>query len=186
MPGEDALSVFMRRYQQGDGDALAELYRTTAGRLIPYLFSMVRDRALAEDLLQETFLRVHKVRHTYTYGRPVLPWLYAIARHVAQDAARSRRRRAEVGDGETLLRQLPALESRRDEGHPDLWRALEQLPASWKEPLLLTKASGLSVREAASVLGISEGAVKVRVHRAVRAVRRALGQSTRERWESME
>ena len=178
MPGEDALSALMRRYQQGDGDALADFYRATAVRLIQYLFSMVRDRTLAEDLLQETFLRIHKVRHTYTCGRPVVPWLYAIARHVALDALRSRRRRAEIEDGEALLGQLPAPGSRRDAGRPDLWRALEQLPASWKEPFLLTKASGLSVREAASVLGISEGALKVRIHRAMRAVRRALGEST--------
>ena len=101
-PG-DRLSGLMKRYQDGDGSVLAEIYRDIAPGLLNYLFRWCGDRALSEDILQEVFLKVHKVRHTYGPGRPVKPWLYAIARHVAIDAFRKRERRREVAYEETTM-----------------------------------------------------------------------------------
>lgn len=175
-PG-DRLSGLMKRYQDGDGSVLAEIYRDIAPGLLNYLFRWCGDRALSEDILQEVFLKVHKVRHTYGPGRPVKPWLYAIARHVAIDAFRKRERRREVAYEETTMDKA---ESQPNAGLPashgldEIEQALDSLPEGQREALILTKVTGLSVREAAQVLGTTEGALKVKVHRAVRAVRRRL------------
>jgi RNA polymerase sigma-70 factor (ECF subfamily) len=163
------LAGLMVRYQAGDADALAELYRATAQGMINFVYGLTGDRALSEDVLQEVFLRVHRVRHTYTPGRPMRPWLYGIARHVAIDVLRKRGRELLVGD-ETLQQKVAppagaALEM------ADLEAALAGLPKTQREAFLMTKVSGLSVREAAAALGASEGAVKVGVHRAVKALR---------------
>ncbi len=174
MQAEDRLSEWMGRYQRGDGEVLAELYREVAPGMLNYIYRFVRDRALAEDLLQEVFLRIHKVRHTYRPDSPARPWVFAIARYVAIDALRKRGRRREVAYQNGLIntRSPDALEqTERSESMEQVERALDGLPGGQREAFVLTKVAGLSVQEASAVLGISEGAVKVRVHRALGAMR---------------
>lgn len=166
------LAGLMVRYQAGDADALAELYRAAAQGMINFVYGLTGDRVLSEDVLQEVFLRVHRVRHTYTPGRPVRPWLYGIARHVAIDVLRRRGRELPVGDETLRERAVPAAGAALELA--DLEAALAELPSKQREAFLMTKVSGLSVREAAAALGASEGAVKVGVHRAVKALRRFL------------
>src|SRR5262245_56447614 len=72
----------MQGYLGGRIDAFDGLYDALAGRLRGYLLSLCRDAALADDLLQETFVQMHRSRRTYEPGRPVTPWVFAIARHV--------------------------------------------------------------------------------------------------------
>jgi RNA polymerase sigma-70 factor (ECF subfamily) len=163
------LTGLMARYQAGEGDALAGLYRATAQGMINFVYGLIGDRALSEDVLQEVFLRVHRVRHTYTPGRPVRPWLYGIARHVAIDVLRKRGRELLVGDETLRERAVPAAGAALEMA--DLEAALAALPKTQREAFLMTKVSGLSVREAAAALGTTEGAVKVGVHRAVKALR---------------
>jgi len=177
MQAEDRLSEWMGRYQRGDGEVLAELYREVAPGMLNYLYRFVRDRALAEDLLQEVFLRVHRVRHTYRPDSPAKPWLFAIARYVAIDALRKRGRRREVAyeDGFIETASPDALEqTERSESMEQVERALDGLPGGQREAFVLTKVAGLSMQEASAVLGISEGAIKVRVHRALGAMRGVL------------
>jgi RNA polymerase sigma-70 factor (ECF subfamily) len=167
----------MERYQRGDGKVLAELYREVAPGMLNYLYRFVSDRALAEDLLQEVFLRVHKVRHTYRPESPAKPWLFAIARYVAIDTLRKKTRRREVAyeDGYASPANPDALDrAERSESMEQVDSALAELPQGQREAFILTKAAGLSVQEASAVLGISEGAVKVRVHRALGAIRNIL------------
>jgi RNA polymerase sigma-70 factor (ECF subfamily) len=175
MQAEDRLSEWMGRYQRGDGEVLAKLYREVAPGMMNYLYRFVRDRALAEDLLQEVFLRIHKVRHTYRPDSPAKPWFYAIARYVAIDALRKKTRRREVSyeEGYTDTPNRPdALDrTEQSESMEQVEHALAALPAGQSEAFVLTKVAGLSVQEASTVLGVSEGAVKVRVHRAVGAMR---------------
>jgi RNA polymerase sigma-70 factor (ECF subfamily) len=171
------LAGLMARYQAGDGNALAALYEATAQGMINFVYGLTGDRALSEDVLQEVFLRVHRVRHTYTPGRPVRPWLYGIARHVAIDALRKRRREVPVG-GETILRERAAPAPGAALEMADIEAALAGLPKTQREAFLMTKVSGLSVREAAAALGTTEGAVKVGVHRAVKALRSFLDQGS--------
>ncbi len=173
------ISELMRLYQQGEGDVLREIYRLVAPGMTNYLYRFCGDRALADDLLQEVFLRVHKVRHTFHPGRPVKPWLYSIARYVAIDELRKRGRRREA-PYEDGFGNVNGQRSREKESAADDWedveKALKQIPKAQKEALLLTKVAGLSVREAAAVMGATEGALKVKVHRAIRAVQRIMNQ----------
>ncbi len=176
MKDRSDLAGLMARYQAGEGDALAGLYAATAQGMINFVYGLTGDRALSEDVLQEVFLRVHRVRHTYTPGRPVRPWLYGIARHVAIDALRKRGRETPVGDERLRERAAPAPGAALEMA--DLEAALAGLPKAQREAFLMTKVSGLSVREAAAALGASEGAVKVGVHRAVKALRNFLDEGS--------
>ena len=75
----------MIRYQQGDSSAVAALVNRVSPQLHRFFLAQVLSRQYADDLLQETWLRIHQVRQTYRPGEPVLPWLYAIARHIRVD-----------------------------------------------------------------------------------------------------
>jgi RNA polymerase sigma-70 factor (ECF subfamily) len=177
MQVEDRLSEWMRRCQQGNGEVLNDLYREVAPGMLNYIYKLVHDRALAEDLLQEAFLRVHKVRHTYRPDSPARPWLYAIARYTAIDALRKKGRRHEVAFEDAFMNAAApeALDkTERSESLKEVERALEELPQGQREAFVLTKVAGLSVQEASAVLGISQGAIKVKVHRALREIRRLL------------
>ena len=178
----------MARYQDGDANAFRELYALVAPRLLGYLLKMARSRALADDLLQQTFLKVHRARGAYVRGADPLPWIYSIAHRTFIDEARKVKRAiVRVGDddvpevvagldGETVERRD---ESRVD---PELARAaldaLGQLPAQQREAVVLTKLDGKSVAEAAEIAGTTVGAMKVRAHRGYEALRKLLGGRT--------
>jgi RNA polymerase sigma-70 factor (ECF subfamily) len=80
---EERLIALMIGYQKGSMDDFEGLYAALKQPLLRYLWTFVRNAAAAEDLLQETFLQIHRARQTYTPPRPVRPWIYAITRHVA-------------------------------------------------------------------------------------------------------
>src|SRR6478735_8789356 len=86
------LETLLERYQQADAQATTELIRRLSPDLLRFFLAQETTRAEAEDLLQNTWLRIHKARHTYRAGAPVLPWVFAIARHVRVDDYRKRRR----------------------------------------------------------------------------------------------
>ena len=79
------LEMLMARYQAGDFAAATALIDRISPQLHRFFVAQFASRADADDLLQETWLRIHRVRHTYRPGEPVLPWFYAIARHVRVD-----------------------------------------------------------------------------------------------------
>src|SRR6202140_5977086 len=86
------LDRWMERYQQADPDAPATLVNALSPALLRFFKSQMASREQADDLLQETWLRIHRVRHTYRPGEPVLPWIYPIARRVRIDGYRRMRR----------------------------------------------------------------------------------------------
>ena len=173
----------MGRYADGDDRAFQELYRLIAERLRAFLLRQTRKPAVADDLLQETFFRMHRARGAFERGARVLPWCYAIARNVHIDYVRSGAVRKErpasddedIGalaesteaDGEQLVaaRELADLVD----------RTLAQLPPNQREAFILLRYEGLSVADAAAVLGATEGAVKLRAFHAYEALREALG-----------
>ncbi|MCP3959437.1 MAG: RNA polymerase sigma factor [bacterium] len=164
----DQLSQWMSAYQAGELDAFERLHGQLAPRLRRYLLSLTMSQPRADDLLQETFLQIHRSRHTYTPPRPVEPWAFGVARHVYLMDCRAwaRRRRLEADQGEELPElPVPAF----GEGFPDrnrLRRAVATLSDDQREPLLLHHVWGFSFREIAGMLGIQEVAAKVRAHRA--------------------
>lgn len=165
----------MEAYVDGSTPAFDELYRRIAPNLFAYLLRLTRNRERAEDLLQVTFGKVHRARESYLRGAPLLPWMLAIARRSFLDERRSASTRSEdlSSDG-----SLP--EPRVEEAGvpPDLSaaleRALDALPEAYREAIALTKISGLSISEAADVLGSTETAVKLRIHRGYTLLRKEL------------
>jgi len=170
----------MERYAAGDDAAFAAVYDALADRLHAYLRRHVRDLHGCDDLLQETFLRMHKARGTFLTGAAVLPWAFAIARRLVVDRARRDRRAPTDVDDDDPVALLPAgdrpehvVEAR--EAARRLARALARLPESQRTAFELLKQDGLTLAEAAAVLGVSVTAVKLRAHRAYESIRAALG-----------
>lgn len=174
----------MAKYQDGDAGAFRELYAAVAPRLLGYLVKMSRDQALAEDLLQQTFLKLHRARGAYVRGADPVPWIYAIAHRTFLDEARKGKRAiVRVGDEDVpeIVADLDGAtaERRDDRADPELARqaldALAQLPDPQREAVVLTKLDGKSVAEAAAIAGTTVGAMKVRAHRGYEALRKLLG-----------
>lgn len=160
------------------GDAAA--YRCFLDELSGYLRAFLRRRlpgapSDAEDVLQETLLAIHNNRHTWDQGQPLTPWLYAIARYKLADFARSRGRRdARLLPLDGMEDVLGSCADEPAEAQRDVARLLEQLPERHRLPILYVKLQGLSVREAAHRTGMSESAVKVGVHRGLKALAAAI------------
>jgi RNA polymerase sigma-70 factor, ECF subfamily len=176
----------MQRYCDGDAGAFRELYTLVAPRLLGYLLKMARDRAVADDLLQQTFLKVHRARAAYVRGADPLPWIYSIAHRTFIDHTRKHKRAVvRVGEGDELPEVAAAItgesDDRRDDGRADpeavaaALDALAELPAPQREAVVLTKLDGKSVAEAAEIAGTTVGAMKVRAHRGYEALRKVLG-----------
>src|SRR5258708_1809187 len=106
------LDRWMERYQQADPEAPAALVAALSPALLRFFRSQAASREQADDLLQDTWLRIHRVRHTYRPGEPVLPWIYAIARRVRVDGYRRSRR---ISIHETTMKVLPG---RAAQGEP--------------------------------------------------------------------
>jgi len=178
----DRADAAMERYSTGDDAAFAELYDAIAPRLLGFLRKATRDDVVAEDLLQQTLLQIHRERGTFLRGARVTPWAYAIARRLMIDGARRRRVEqrifADSRDDDDPMNYESAsdaaaadevLHARRMEGLVLL--RLESLPETQRTAYLLLQHEGLSLKVAAEVLGTSVNAVKLRAHRAYRALR---------------
>jgi RNA polymerase sigma-70 factor (ECF subfamily) len=155
----------MVRYQQADAAAVEELVTRLSPRLLRFLGWPQFNTSHAEDLLQDCWLRIHRARHTYRPSQPVLPWIFAIARHTRLDGYRKRRR---LEARETLVAEVPdhagvAAPAAPDE---DLLRMIEALPKSQQDVLLMLKVSGMTLEEVARATGSTVGSVKQKSHRA--------------------
>ena len=126
--------------------------------------SQCGSRPEAEDLLQDTWLQIHKARHKHRPGEPLLPWVYAIARHVRVDGYRRSQR---IRSREQTMSPLP-------EPSPvatpppalDFDALVAVLPASQREVVSMLKVSGMSLEEVARATASSVGSVKLKAHRA--------------------
>jgi RNA polymerase sigma-70 factor (ECF subfamily) len=178
-----ALDDAMNRYADGADDAFGELYDGLAPRLYGFLLRHVRDRSRAEDLLQQCFLQLHRARGQFARGAEVLPWAFAIARRLLIDGHRRGRREvfaSDVDPGEMVPEPAstePAADEwlRAREVARRVELALETVPPSQRAAFELIRLDGLSVAQAARVLGVSETATKLRAHRAYVAIRAAIG-----------
>jgi RNA polymerase sigma-70 factor (ECF subfamily) len=175
------LRNLMTLYQRADTAALEELIRRISPPLLRYFAwsSQGRSQAVrndAEDLLQDCWIRIHRARHTYRSTEPVMPWIYAIARHTRLDAYRKRRR---LEAREVLVAVLPeGLHQAAPETgtEADAFEHLvASLPDSQREVLAMLKVSGMSLEEVARATSSTVGAVKQKAHRAYATLRRALG-----------
>jgi len=184
-PRTAAGDAAMERYAAGDDAAFEALYDALAGRLYAYLRRHVPDPHGCDDLVQETFLRMHRARGTFMTGAPVLPWAFAIARRLVVDRGRRDRRAPSGMDDVDPEPASPVGATDRPEQVAEarevarrLAQALARLPASQRSAFELLKQDGLTLAEAAAVLGVTVTAVKLRAHRAYESIRAALGEDT--------
>ena len=162
------------------GDAGA--YHAFLRELAAHLRAFVRRRLArmadeVEDIVQESLIAVHNQRHTYDPAQPLTPWLHAIARYKLVDCLR-RRGDAPLG-GEAFDEAAAMLQSSDDraaEARRDIARLLELLPERQRLPIVHMKLEGRSVVETARLTGMSESAVKVGVHRGLKALAAKLRQ----------
>ena len=167
----------MIAYQSGSIEAFESLYKLLRPVLFQYLLYKTFNQPLSEDLLQESFLQLHRSRKTYLPGKPVLPWALAIARHVYLMELRSRRRREkhETVSDSFLPEAAVTREFDRIAERQTLRQALSRLSSDQREILLMHHGWGMSFGEIAGILGILRGTAKLRAHRAIKSLRKILG-----------
>ena len=169
---EDRLRGLLVRGLAGD----ATTYHLFLKELSAHLRAFLRGRLSrlpdeVEDLVQETLLAVHIQRHTYDAGQPLTAWIHAIARYKLVDLLRRRAGRDALNDPlDDELEVFSASDVEAGDARRDLAGLLEQLPDRQRLPIVHMKLEGLSVAETASRTGLSEAAVKVGVHRGLKAL----------------
>ena len=178
--GEGELPGLMVRYQRGEVAAIEELVQRLSPSLLRFLsFSQV-SVVEAEDLLQDCWLRIHRSRHTYRTPEPVLPWVFAIARHTRLDGYRRTRRRM---FREVLVANPPERRvdgpAENSAGGEEVLGLLGRLPESQREVILMLKVAGMSLEEVARATSSSVGAIKQKAHRAYAGLRRMLEKKER-------
>jgi RNA polymerase sigma-70 factor, ECF subfamily len=171
MHPDSNLEMLMARYQEGDFAAARALIDRVSPQLHRFFVAQFASREDADDLLQDTWLRIHRVRHTYRPGEPVLPWFYGIARHVRVDHYRKAIRTAARERGlEEISRVAATVPEERGQAD-DLQSLLATLSESQREVIEMLKVSGMSLEEVARATSSSVGSVKQKVHRAYKKLR---------------
>lgn len=167
------LGLWMERYQCADEAAPGLLIAALTPALLRYYRNHGATTDQAEDLLQEAWLRIHRVRHTYRPGAPVLPWIYAIARRARIDQYRRNRR---IVSHEITTERLPEPEivSAHPQHLPEFERLASVLPDAQREAITMLKVRGLSVEEVARTTSSTASAVKQKAYRAYRTLRTVL------------
>ena len=173
---EAEMAAWMRAAQEGDTAAYARLLTA----ITPIIRRMAAGRWTgseeAGDVVQDVLLSLHQVRHTYDPARPFMPWLMAIARNRLADVQRRQVRRAR---GEVAVEVLPETFSGGETKEPldrmadaeALGRAMAALPPRQREAVEMLRLKELSLKEASAASGMSISALKVSMHRAMKALR---------------
>ena len=164
----------MREYQAGRFEAFDEIYASAAPMLRRYLLSQVRDGAKADDLVQETFLQLHRARHTYDPAFSLMPWAMAIARHVWLMDCRTRSRRPRATDDVTEMELPVKAEAASLADRLEVRRALGQVAPARRDAVIQHHVLGFSFREIAERAGIAETAAKLRSSRGIAQLRSLL------------
>ena len=179
----DRLSSLMERYARGDDRVFEQLYQLLAPRLYRFCLRLASSVVEADDVFQETFLKLHRARATYVTGANPLYWAFAIARSVYLSRLRYWRRRpehlgaardvAEAGDLQ-VHDTTPEAEVAAQHMHDTLASELGRMSEKNRIAYVLLKEENLTAREAAAVLGTTVEVVKQRAHRAYQSLRVAL------------
>jgi RNA polymerase sigma-70 factor, ECF subfamily len=170
----------MERYVDGDPRAFDELYEAMRGPIISGLRRWLKTDHQVDDAFQITIMKLHTSRARYRRGAPVLPWVLTIARNVAVDQLRSRVAQEQALDPDQA-------EAIPDETGIDRWSeedereviaavhdAIDTLPKGVRDVVRLHKIEGKAMAEVAALLGIREGAARVRAHRGYKSLAKQL------------
>lgn len=169
---ESRLKALFVRGLDGDADAYRDFLQALTRHLRGFLRKRIpRYRDDVEDIVQEILLAVHNARHTYRQDEPLTAWLHAIARYKLMDYFRSRARRESLNDPlDDHADLLASIDDDPAEARHDIGKLLDHLPDKQRLPIVHMKLEGLSVTETARLTGLSESAVKVGVHRGLKAL----------------
>jgi len=173
-PGSDDAEL-LERIRRGDNEGAAELFERYAPALLRFTVRMLSDRASAEEVTQEVFLKVISRAHQYDGRAGVSSWLFAIAANACRDRRR-RDRRASVVPLESVAEprargeSVESMIASRQRRHA-VREALAELSEEQREALILARYHGMPYAEIARTLGISVGAVKTRIFRAVETLK---------------
>jgi RNA polymerase sigma-70 factor (ECF subfamily) len=164
----------------GDATAYHRFLKTLSEHLRAYFRKRLFSRPdEAEDLVQEALLAVHNQRHTYRSDQPLTAWVHAIARYKLVDLLRASATREALTDPlDDELEVFAASDTEAADAKRDLGNLLAELPDRQRLPIMHVKLEGLSVLEAAQLTGMSESAVKVGVHRGLKALAARIRGST--------
>jgi RNA polymerase sigma-70 factor (ECF subfamily) len=169
---ENRLKGLLARGLAGEAPAYHAFLKELSSHLRAFLrgrLSRLPDEV--EDLVQETLLAIHNQRHTYDAGQPLTAWVHAIARYKLIDLLRRRAGRDALTDPlDDELAVFATSDTEAADARRDLAKLLERLPERQRLPIVHMKLEGLSVTETARVTGMSEPAVKVGVHRGLKAL----------------
>jgi RNA polymerase sigma-70 factor (ECF subfamily) len=165
MAADGNLETLMAAYQGGDFGAATVLIEKLSPQLHRFFVSQLASRRDADDLLQETWLLIHKVRHTYRTGEPVMPWFYGIARHVRVDHYRRSSRIALHEEQVETPSDLPAPTDKTADPTTEMAELLAPLPESQREVIVMLKVEGMSLEEVARATSSTVGSVKQKAHR---------------------
>jgi RNA polymerase sigma factor (sigma-70 family) len=166
----------MAAYVRGDAGAFRELWDRHSPVLMRVMRAQLRKPEDAKDLVQQTFLQLHRSRSDFREGARLSPWLFTIAMNLKREYFRrsGRRPEAPLGDEEQSIPVAPRGQEQA-EARDELVFAMSRLPEEQREVIALHWLGGVPLPEVANLVGASLSAVKVRAHRGYAAMRRALG-----------
>ncbi len=184
IPSDEEL---MLAYGDGDEEAFTLLFKRFELRIFNYFLRHIGDRSLAEDLLQNTFLKVHRSRKSYRPSAAFATWVFTIASNLLKDAARLEKRRADIVELEEVRERIaggsslseplsvsrqqnPEVEVGEREIAGYIRQAVQALPFDQRDVIILAKYEGFKYEEIAEILNTTPGAVKVKAHRAMKTL----------------
>jgi RNA polymerase sigma-70 factor, ECF subfamily len=170
---DPSLRILMAEYQAGSADAFHRLHDALAADLKGYLTSLTHDPTRADDLVQETFLQMHRSRASHTPGEPVRPWVFAIARRVFLMYRRSAARRHHH-EQRSASTTPDSQFGRRVHARQQLESLLGRVSVEGRRVIVLHHLFGFSFREIGARLGMTPGAAKIRSSRALSRIRALL------------
>ncbi len=166
--------MLMKRANSGDKAAYSLLLESLSVVVRKIISKKIRAADEAEDVLQEILISIHKARHTYDGSRPLLPWVYAIAKFRLADHFRKTYGRVETINIEEVAEIADENVTEPAAFYESIKKEVEKLSGNQPKILELMYVNGLTAKEAGQKLGMKESAVKVAAHRAYKILRKKL------------
>lgn len=166
----------MAKGQKGDEKSYRVLLEEISVEVRSFCRRRVGYMGLTDDVVQEALITIHKARHTFDPSKKFGPWMFALIRNSMIDQLRksSRYKTREVFNPEMMEQEASPDTSETDGQKSELEKAIDELPEIYREAVMLIKVQGLTTEEAARKLNVSESAIKVRAHRGVESLKKAL------------
>lgn len=166
----------MKKVKAGDLDKMGLLYERHKKRLFGFFYNTNHNASISEDLVQNVFIRMIKYKHTYTGEGSFLAWMFTTARNVNYDHFNANKSAYNERELSTVAHKMTTDSTAdnamdRDENQQLLRSALNKLDSDKREVLVLSKLKGIKFSEVGQIMGCSEGAAKVKAHRALKELR---------------